>query len=135
MPVYARGRLVSILFGAFSILALILAAVGLYSVVSYSVVQRTNEFGIRMALGAQRWHVLKIVFASAGVSIGAGIGLGLALSLGLNRLMSRWIENSHSSVLVLLAVSFLLLAVAALACLLPARRASTVDPMTALRCE
>jgi ABC-type antimicrobial peptide transport system permease subunit len=55
-----------VLFGAFSVLALILAAIGLYSVVSYSVVQRTNEFGIRMALGGQRWDVLKIVFASAG---------------------------------------------------------------------
>ena len=65
--VFARGRLVSVLFAAFSVLALILAAIGLYSVVSYSVVQRTNEFGIRMALGGQRWDVLKIVFVSAGV--------------------------------------------------------------------
>lgn len=133
--VWARGRLISILFGAFSILALVLAAVGLYSVVSYSVVQRTNEFGIRMALGAQRWHVLKIVFASAGVSIGAGIILGLGLSLGLSRLMTRWIEHTSANPILLLGVSFLLLAVAALACLLPARRASAVDPMTALRCE
>src|SRR5277367_554264 len=135
MPVYGRGRLVSILFGAFSILALLLAAVGLYSVVSYSVLQRTNEFGIRMALGAQRWHVLKIVFASAGVSVGLGIAVGLALSFGLTRVMTRWIENASTNPLILLAVSFLLLVVAALACLLPARRASTVDPMTALRCE
>jgi putative ABC transport system permease protein len=134
-PVFARGRLVSILFGAFSVLALILAAVGLYSVVSYSVAQRTNEFGIRMALGAQRWHVLKIVFASAGVSVGLGVVAGLALSFGLTRVITRWIENASTSPLLLLAVSFLLLIVAALACLLPARRASTVDPMTALRCE
>jgi hypothetical protein len=134
-PVWARGRLVSALFAAFSILALALAAVGLYSVVSYSVAQRTNEFGIRMALGAQRWHVLKIVFASAGVSIGTGIVLGLALSLSLSRLLTRWIENASASPLLLLGVSFLLLSVAALACLLPARRASAVDPMTALRCE
>ncbi|MGC1300120.1 MAG: FtsX-like permease family protein, partial [Alloacidobacterium sp.] len=110
-------------------------AVGLYSVVSYSVVQRTNEFGIRMALGAQRRHVLKIVFASAGVSVGLGIVVGLALSFGLTRIITRWIENASTSPLLLLAVSFLLLIVAALACLLPARRASTVDPMTALRCE
>jgi putative ABC transport system permease protein len=135
MPVYGRGRLVSMLFGGFSVLALLLAAVGLYSVVSYSVLQRTNEFGIRMALGAQRRHVLKIVFASAGVSVGLGIAVGLALSFGLTRVITRWIENASTSPLLLLAVSFLLLIVAALACLLPARRASTVDPMTALRCE
>ena len=132
---WARGRLVSMLFAAFSILALILAAVGLYSVVSYSVVQRTNEFGIRMALGAQKGDVLKIVLASAGASVGLGIGIGLALSFGLNRLIARWVENSNHNSLLVLGVSFLLLAVATLACLLPALRASSVDPMTALRCE
>jgi putative ABC transport system permease protein len=134
-PEWARGRLVSILFAAFSVLALILAAVGLYSVVSYSVAQRTNEFGIRMALGAQKKDVLKIVLASAGVSVGLGIGVGLALSFGLNRLIARWVENSSHNPFLALGVSFLLLAVATLACLLPARRASSVDPMTALRCE
>ncbi|HET6208508.1 MAG TPA: ABC transporter permease [Terracidiphilus sp.] len=133
--VYARGRLVSILFATFSGLALTLAAVGLYSVVSYSVVQRTNEFGIRMALGAQSRHVLKIVFASAGISVGFGIFAGLALSFALNHLIARWVETGSASPLVLVAVSVLLLAVAALACLLPARRASAVDPMIALRCE
>jgi predicted permease len=134
-PVFARGRLVSVLFGAFSVLALLLAAVGLYSVVSYSVVQRTNEFGIRVALGAQKRHVLKIVFASAGISVGLGILAGLGLSFALNRLIAQWVENASASPLILLAASSLLLAVAALACLLPARRASGVDPMTALRCE
>ena len=134
-PVFARGRLVSALFAAFSVLALALAAVGLYSVVSYSVLQRTNEFGIRMALGAQKWHVLKIVFASAGISVGLGIAAGLGLSFALNRLIAQWVENASANPLILLAASFLLFTVAALACLLPARRASTVDPMTALRCE
>ena len=119
-PVFARGRFVSVLFAAFSVLALVLAAIGLYSVVSYSVVQRTNEFGIRMALGAQRRHVLKIVFASAGISVGLGIVAGLGLSFALNRLIAQWVENASASPLVLLAASFLLLAVAALACLLPA---------------
>jgi putative ABC transport system permease protein len=133
--VYARGRLVSILFATFSGLALTLAAVGLYSVVSYSVAQRTNEFGIRMALGAQSRHVLKIVFASAGVSVGFGIVAGLALSFALNHLIARWVETGSASPLVLVAVSVLLLGVAALACLFPARRASAVDPMVALRCE
>ena len=134
-PVFARGRLVSILFAGFSVLALILAAIGLYSVVSYSVVQRTNEFGIRMALGGQRRDVLKIVFVSAGSSVILGILAGLGLSFALNRLIAQWVENASSSPLVLLAASFLLLGVAALACLLPARRASAVDPMTALRSE
>jgi putative ABC transport system permease protein len=134
-PVFARGRLVSDLFAAFSVLALLLAAIGLYSVVSYSVVQRTSEFGIRMALGAQKRHVLTIVFASAGISVGVGVLVGLGLSFALNRLIAQWVENASASPLILLAASSLLLAVAAVACLLPARRASGVDPMTALRCE
>ncbi|MGA7522612.1 MAG: ABC transporter permease [Acidobacteriaceae bacterium] len=134
-PVFARGRLISVLFGAFSVLALLLAATGLYSVVSYSVAQRTSEFGIRMALGAQKRHVLKIVFASAGISVGVGIVAGLGLSFALNRLIAQWVENASASPLILLAASSLLLTVAATACLLPARRASGVDPMTALRCE
>jgi ABC-type antimicrobial peptide transport system permease subunit len=134
-PEWARGRLVSALFGAFSVLALVLAAVGLYSVVSYSVVQRTNEFGIRMALGARRSDVLKIVLASAGVSVGTGIGVGLALSLGLNRLIARSVENGAHNPLLILSVSLLLVVVTVIACLVPARRASSVDPMPALRCE
>ena len=132
---WARGRLISALFGAFSILALVLSAIGLYSVVSYSVAQRTNEFGIRMALGARRGDVLKIVFASAGVSVGLGIGIGLVLSFGLSRLIASWIAISSSNPLLIVGVSLLLLTVAAFACLLPARRASSVDPMTALRRE
>jgi putative ABC transport system permease protein len=134
-PEIARGRLVSILFGAFSVLALVLAAVGLYSVVSYSVVQRTNEFGIRMALGARKQDVLWNVAASAGVSVGSGLLAGLALSLGLNRVISRWVENSAHDPWLIVGVSCVLLAVAGLACLLPSWRASSVDPMTALRCE
>src|SRR3984885_14817175 len=134
-PEMARGRLVSILFGAFSLLALVLAAVGLYSVVSYSVAQRTNEFGIRMALGAQKKDVLWNVLASAGASVGSGLLLGLAISLGLNRVISRWVENGAHDPWLILGVSCVLLAVAGLACLLPSWRASSVDPMTALRCE
>ena len=133
--VFERGRLISVLFAAFSLLALLLAAIGLYSVVSYSVVQRTNEFGIRMALGGQRWHILKIVFASAGASVGLGIVVGLGLSFGLNRFLAQWIENVSASPLIVLAAALLLLGVGSLACLLPARRASAVDPMVALRSE
>jgi predicted permease len=134
-PVWARGRLISILFGAFSLLALALAAVGLYSVASYGVAQRTSEFGIRIALGARRIDVLKLVLTSAGVSVGAGIAVGLVLSLGMNKLIRQWVHGSAHYPLVLLMVSLLLLVACLLACLLPARRASAVDPMEALRCE
>ncbi len=123
------------LFGAFSILALSLAAVGLYSVVAYTVLQRTSELGVRVALGARRRDVLSIVALSAGTGVGLGIAAGLALSFGLNRIIGRWLENSTHDPIMVLAVSTLLIAVAALACLVPARRALSIDPVVALRCE
>jgi predicted permease len=134
-PVWARGRLISALFAGFSILALVLSAVGLYSVSSYSVAQRTNEFGIRVALGAGRAHVFRIVMASAAASVGIGIVAGLVLSIGLNLFISSWVGNTTDHPLIGLGVSLLLLVVAAAACVLPARRALSVDPMTALRRE
>jgi predicted permease len=130
---YEQEQLVAWLFGAFAVLALTLAAVGLYSVVSYSVVQRTNEFGIRIALGARRSHVLQIVFSSTSVSVGSGILAGALLALALNKVLARWAEGSSGDPLILLAVTLLLVFVAALACSAPARRAVNVDPMTALR--
>jgi hypothetical protein len=132
---YQQERLVAWLFGAFASLALALAAVGLYSVVSYSVAQRTNEFGIRMALGAQRGHVLRIVLASTVTSVAGGIAAGLLLAIMLNRVLGRWAEGSSRAPHILLAAILLLGFVAALACVLPGRRASNVDPMTALRYE
>ena len=137
-PDWARGRLVAWLFGAFACLALMLASVGLYSVVSYSVTQRTNEFGIRMALGAQRGHVLRIVFASTVASVGGGIVAGLVLCIALNKVMAHWAQESQTSSrdpLLLAASTLTLLLVAAIACALPARRAAEVDPMTAIRYE
>jgi putative ABC transport system permease protein len=134
-PEFERGRLISILFGAFSILGLTLAAVGLYSVVSYTVAQRTSELGIRLALGARRGDVLRLVGLSAGTSVGLGIVAGLALSLGLNRLIARWVESGTRDPIVILAVCLVLVVVAACACLVPACRALAVDPMAALRCE
>lgn len=137
-PDWARGQLVAWLFGGFAALALSLAAVGLYSVVSYNVVQRTNEFGIRMALGAPRGHVLRIVFASTVASVGGGIAAGLVLSLALSKVMAHWAQESQASSRdpLLLAVAILtLLFVATLACALPARRAAVVDPMSAIRYE
>jgi predicted permease len=132
---YEQEHLVAWLFGSFAVLALALAAVGLYSVVSYSVAQRTNEFGIRIALGAQRAHVLRIVFSSTVVSVGGGIVVGMLLTLALSRVLSQWAQGSSRDPLVLLAVTFLLSLVAVIACSAPARRAVKVDPMTALRYE
>ncbi len=134
-PEWARGHLISWLFAAFAGLALLLAAVGLYSVVSYTVVQRTNEFGIRIALGAPRGHVLRMVFGSMVLSVGGGILAGVALTFALNRVMAGWDAESSRNPLLLLAAVCVLSLVAVLACALPARRAAGVDPMVAIRYE
>lgn len=132
---WQQEHLVAWLFGAFAVLAMALAATGLYSVVSFSVAQRTNEFGVRMALGAQPGDVLRVVFASAAVSVGSGIAAGILLTLALNNVLAAWAEGSSRDVLVLLSATALLCFVAAVACAAPAYRASSVDPMVALRYE
>ena len=137
-PEWARGRLLTWLFGVFALLALLMSAVGLYSVVSYSVVQRTNEFGIRMALGSPRAHLLRIVFTSVLASVGSGILAGLTLTLALGKVMAHWLADGHATTrdpLMLLASALTMVLVAAIACLLPARRAARVDPMIAIRAE
>ncbi len=136
-PEWARGHLISWLFAAFAALALALAAVGLYSVVSYTVVQRTNEFGIRIALGARRSDVLGIVFRSMSLCLGAGVVGGLLLTFALSRVMAHWDAESASSTdpLILLTATFVLAVVASIACALPARRAAAVNPMIAIRYE
>jgi len=132
---WAQEHMIALLFGAFAGLALLLAAVGLYSVVSYTVAQRTNEFGVRIALGAQRADVLRIVMLSTAFSIGSGILAGVVLALAFNRVITQWAQGSSIHAAVLLGVTLLMAGVAATACLLPARRASAVDPMQALRYE
>ena len=123
------------MFGAFSLLALALAAIGLFSVVSYGVAQRTNEFGIRLALGATSGQVLQLVLRSTTWNVVVGLAGGAVLSLIFSGLLRRWAEGSVQSPLVVLAVALLLLTTAAVATLIPARRAFTVDPMDALRYE
>lgn len=132
---WQQEHLVAWLFAAFAILAMALAAAGLYSVVSFSVAQRMNEFGIRMALGARPSDVMQVVFNSTVVSVGSGLTAGIVLTLAFNSLLARWAAGSSRDTLVLLAATLLLSSVAALACAMPARRASTVDPMVALRYE
>jgi hypothetical protein len=132
---WLQEHLAAWIFGLFGGLALALAAVGLYSVVSYTVAQRTNEFGVRMALGAQRSHVLRIVFASTLGSVGSGIGAGLALTLALNRILEQWAKGNSRDPIILLAGALVLSLVSGTACAIPAWHASKVDPMTALRCE
>lgn len=134
-PVWARGRLISALFGGFSVLALAMSAIGVYSVVSYSVAQRTNEFGIRIALGAARGHVWRIVVRSMVVSVGSGVLLGVVLAAVLNRMAANWIAGYVSSAAMLFSGTFILALISAAACSLPAWRASHIAPMMALRCE
>lgn len=130
---YAQQRLVATLFGIFSVLALALAAVGLYSVVSYGVATRTNEFGIRMALGARTADVFRIVLSSTTLSVGTGLAVGLVLSIASDKLATKWVAQSSRDPLILAGVTLLLLTAALVACLVPARRAAATDPMQALR--
>jgi len=134
-PEWQQQHLATWIFGIFAWLALALGAVGLYSVVAYTVAQRTNEFGIRMALGAQRGHVIRVVFASTLASVGGGVLGGLGLALFMNSLIGKWVEGNLRDPLILLAGVVLLGVVSAIACAIPARHAAKVDPMTALRCE
>jgi ABC-type antimicrobial peptide transport system permease subunit len=134
-PDWAQGRFVAILFGTFSTLGLLLSAVGLYSVVSYTVTQRTNEFGIRMAIGAQPQDVLRNVLRGTLFSVGAGLAAGVLLSVLFNSFVVRWVQGGSRNPVVLAGVVALLAVTCMTASLIPARRAAQLDPMAALRYE
>jgi ABC-type antimicrobial peptide transport system permease subunit len=133
MFVWSHERFIAVLFGVFSFVALGLAAVGLASVVAYSVEQRTREFGIRMALGAQRWNVLLLTMGSTARTTGVGLVLGILLSIGLSDVVHRLTQSSMRDPSVLATIAGVFLFASAVACLLPARRATRIDPMEALR--
>jgi putative ABC transport system permease protein len=132
---WGRERFIATLFGLFASLALVLAATGLYSVVSFAVTQRTQELGIRMALGARRGAVVQLVLGSTAAMLGAGVAVGLLLSVILNRVVTSWAGGSSRDPFTLLAAASILVLVAGIACVLPAWRAASIDPMRALRVE
>jgi putative ABC transport system permease protein len=130
----AQPRLYTVLIGSFAVTAMLLSAIGLYGVLAFAVGQRTREIGIRLALGAPRRQVLRMVMGHAGRLAAAGVGAGLVVAASASRvLQSQLFEIAPTDGVTYLAVGATLLLVAFVASWIPARRASRIDPMTALR--
>jgi putative ABC transport system permease protein len=124
------------LLGAFAVVGLLLAAIGIYGVISYTVVQRTGELGIRVALGAQRSDVMRLILGKGAVLVVSGAVLGIAGAYAVSRVLISLIPSLPTrDPLMLFLTSLALVAVALVACYIPARRATRVDPLVALRSE
>ena len=137
---FARSRFDTRLFGSlfliFAAIGLILAAVGIYAVMAYSVSQRTQEIGIRMALGAGQHRILKLVLGQGMILAVIGVGIGVAGSYAITRVMARLLIGvTPTDPVTFVAVALFLTLIAVFACYVPARRAARVDPMLALRAE
>lgn len=134
-PIWSSQRLIAVLLNVFAVFALLLALVGLYSVVAYAVAQRTPEFGIRLALGAQRSQILSLILRNTALTIVSGLFVGLLACLVVRSRFAQWSQYSSRDLLPLLAAVVLLTVAAFLASLVPARRATRIEPSTALRAE
>jgi ABC-type antimicrobial peptide transport system permease subunit len=143
-PLLYFYRLFGLLVGACGLLAILLAVIGIYGVVAYAVSRRTREIGIRMALGADKQKILRLVMRQGMMLVGYGLSAGLLLALALTRVLTSSVFEteipllngvSATDPLTFGSTALLLIVVALMACWIPARRATKVDPMVALRCE
>jgi ABC-type antimicrobial peptide transport system permease subunit len=129
-------RFAMVLLDSFAVLALLMASLGLYGVISYLVERRTQELGIRIALGAQRSNVLRLVLGDGLKMAAGGVAIGLLAAFGLTRLLARMVYGvTTTDPITFGTIALVLIVVALLACYLPARRATKVDPLVALRYE
>jgi ABC-type antimicrobial peptide transport system permease subunit len=129
-------RVFGTMFSVFAGIAIILATVGLYAVTAYSVTQRTQEIGVRMALGAQAHQVRNLILKRGMIQLGIGLTIGLAGAFGVGRLLaSLLVQTGPTDPVTLVSITFLLVGVGVTACLLPARQATRLNPVTALRYE